>query len=552
MRNIIKLVRILQSSDNDQDLTSSSSMDVGQLLTEIGTNTLLFLLIFGMAGTVDMRNLKRQLRNRYAILTGIAMQFVIMPLLGFLSVMSLKGQGLSTSMGITLLIVTASPGGSYSNWWCSLFNADLALSVAMTALSTILSIGLLPANLMLYAHAAYGFDSQDENNVLKSVDFVALFISLAIVIGAILSGLYASYKTDSAKFRRISNSIGSLAGIALIILSAVFSTNGSEEGARPWEQHWSFYVGVALPCVGGLILANVIAKWAQLEKPEVVTLSVECCYQNVGIAASTVLSMFDNKQDVARAMAVPLLYGIVEAVILGFYCLMAWKFGWTKAPSDEKICIVLAKTYEVDDEADEETALQGDGGGKAGNVIREKDDASRAISMAHTASTAPSQTTSVQELTLHVAQDGQVEVKDEFIVSPSRIDTNHSHRYNKNNNRQRSDSIGNLSYDSDHSGISFDTSGKSTRRIGGGGGGGESMDQLNSISFQRNAQSEIVASAAVSRRTIESNTRARSHDAKIPQPLYDLSGGTNSRGYIVYSHRNRNHKHNLGDRKSVV
>jgi Predicted Na+-dependent transporter len=508
-----------------------------------------------MAGTVDMRNLKRQLRNRYAYSHGsLAMQFCNYAPLGFLSVMSLKGQGLPTSMGITLLIVTASPGGSYSNWWCSLFNADLALSVAMTALSTILSIGLLPANLMLYAHAAYGFDSQDENNVLKSVDFVALFISLAIVIGAILSGLYASYKTDSAKFRRISNSIGSLAGIALIILSAVFSTNGSEEGARPWEQHWSFYVGVALPCVGGLILANVIAKWAQLEKPEVVTLSVECCYQNVGIAASTVLSMFDNKQDVARAMAVPLLYGIVEAVILGFYCLMAWKFGWTKAPSDEKICIVLAKTYEVDDEADEETALQGggDGGGKAGNVIREKDDASRAISMAHTASTAPSQTTSVQELTLHVAQDGQVEVKDEFIVSPPRIDPKDSPRYNyssssnnnsNNNNRQRSESIGNLSYDSDHSGISFDTSGKSTRRIG---GGGESMDQLNSISFQRNAQSEIVASASVSRRTIESNTRARSHDAKIPQPLYDLSGGTNSRGYIVYSHRNRNHKQNLG------
>jgi predicted Na+-dependent transporter len=482
-----------------------------------------------MAGTVDMRNLKRQLRNRYAILTGIAMQFIIMPLLGFLSVISLKGHGLSTSMGITLLIVTASPGGSYSNWWCSLFNADLALSVAMTALSTILSIGLLPANLMLYAHAAYGFDSGDENNVLKSVDFVALFISLAIVIGAILSGLYASYKTDSAKFRRISNSIGSLAGIALIILSAVFSTNGSGEGAKPWEQHWSFYVGVALPCICGLVLANVIAKWAQLDKPEVVTLSVECCYQNVGIAASAVLSMFDDKQDVAMAMAVPLFYGIVEAVVLGVYCLMAWKFGWTKAPSDEKICIVLAKTYEVDEEeGNEETALQGSGK-QSGNAMRsgEKDDASRATSMAQTASTTQSQTTSGQELRIYVTKGGEVEVKDEFVVSPPNIHLGPNSSY-RHSDRPRSDSIGNLSYESDHSGISFDTSRKSRGTV----------DQLNSISFKRNAQSEIIATA-VTRNTIvpSTTTRARSHDTTIPQPLYDLSG----RGYIVYSN-NKNHR----------
>ncbi len=369
-------MRFLQSSGTD-----SSGADVGQLLVEVGTNTLLFLLIFGMAGTVDVRHLKRQLRNRYAIMTGIAMQFIIMPLLGFFAVLSLKDRGLTTSMGITLLIVTASPGGSYSNWWCSLFNADLALSVAMTALSTILSIGLLPANLMLYAHAAYGFNS-DEENVLKSVDFVALFVSLAIVIGAILAGLYASYKTESARFRKASNALGSFSGLALIVLSAVLSSNAGGDDVKPWEQHWTFYVGVSMPCVVGLAVANVIARCAQLEKPEIVTLSIECCYQNVGIAASAVMSMFDDKDEIARALAVPLLYGLVEALVLGIYCLVAWKFGWTKAPSDEKICLVMAKTYEVDDEDDEEAHLKLPQNGK--------DDTSKAYSAANTMSTSDS------------------------------------------------------------------------------------------------------------------------------------------------------------------
>mmetsp|Transcript_2940 Transcript_2940/g.4496 ORF Transcript_2940/g.4496 Transcript_2940/m.4496 type:complete len:508 (-) Transcript_2940:66-1589(-) len=404
MRNLIKCIRNLQAAEEE-----AQSVDVKQLLIEVGTNTLLFLLIFGMAGTVDIRNLRRQLRNRYAILTGIAMQFIIMPFLGFIAVLSLKNQGLTTSMGITLLIVTASPGGSYSNWWCSLFNADLALSVAMTALSTILSIALLPANLMLYAHAAYGFDS--DSNVLKSVDFVALFISLAIVIGAILSGLYASYKMHSRRFQKVSNAIGSLSGIALIAVSALFSTSTGGDSVKPWEQSWSFYVGVAMPCVAGLLVANIVAKFARLEKPEIVTLSVECCYQNVGIAASAVLAMFDDPEDVASAMAVPLLYGLLEAVVLGGYCLVAWKLGWTKAPSDEKICIVLAKTYEIGDD-DEAAALQ-----DCHENEVEIDDGSKTESLARTAQTSSTGGSEKPD------SPSRIESNDEFsLPSPSKLE----------------------------------------------------------------------------------------------------------------------------------
>lgn len=408
MRNIIKYIRNLQAAEEE-----AQSVDVKQLLIEVGTNTLLFLLIFGMAGTVDIRNLRRQLRNRYAILTGIAMQFIIMPFLGYIAVLTLKNQGLNSAMGITLLIVTSSPGGSYSNWWCSLFNADLALSVAMTALSTILSIVLLPANLMLYAYAVYGSDSEtngsdSETNVLKSVDFVALFISLAIVIGAILAGLYASYKMHSHRFQKVSNAIGSLSGVALIAVSAIFSTTGGDT-VKPWEQNWSFYVGVAMPCVTGLLVANIVAKFAGLEKPEIVTLSVECCYQNVGIAASAVLAMFDDPEKVASAMAVPLLYGLMEAVVLGGYCLVAWKLGWTKAPSDEKICIVLAKTYEVEDD-DEAAALQ--------DYHVEIDDGSKTeASLARTAQTSSSADSDKPD------SPSRLEANDEFsIPSPPKLE----------------------------------------------------------------------------------------------------------------------------------
>jgi len=80
---------------------------------EIAGNALLFFLVFGMSATVDIHMLLLQLKNIKAILMGIFLQFVILPMLGFLVV---KFGGLEQSAGISLLVVTSSPGGSYSNW----------------------------------------------------------------------------------------------------------------------------------------------------------------------------------------------------------------------------------------------------------------------------------------------------------------------------------------------------------------------------------------------------------------------------------------------------
>ena len=83
------------------------------LAAEIFSNFLLFLLVFGMSATVEIGHMKRQLNKRKAFLSGLSMQFVILPFLGFLIV---KILALPAPLGITLLVITSSPGGSYSNW----------------------------------------------------------------------------------------------------------------------------------------------------------------------------------------------------------------------------------------------------------------------------------------------------------------------------------------------------------------------------------------------------------------------------------------------------
>ena len=80
---------------------------------EVLGSVLLFCLVFGMSATVDIGCLWAQLHNRKAIATGLLLQFIVLPFLGFVVVNSMN---LDKAMGITLLVVTSSPGGSYSNW----------------------------------------------------------------------------------------------------------------------------------------------------------------------------------------------------------------------------------------------------------------------------------------------------------------------------------------------------------------------------------------------------------------------------------------------------
>jgi len=323
------------------------------MISAVTTNILLFFLVFGLSATVEVKNLKTKLTNKAAIFTGVAMQFIIMPVLGFAAVCMMKNSdGFTQPMAITLLVVTASPGGSFSNWWCSLFNADLALSVAMTSVSSVLSVGLLPANLLFYSWLAFVVVMPDGNDIdiLDALDLQSIFISLGVVMAAIILGLYAGFVYSTAKFHKRANQFGSICGLLLILFSGFLGSGGGGGKANFWSLHWSFYIGTAFPCVVGMLLANIISRAFKLSLPETVAISIECCYQNTAIATSVAATMFSDPTTRTQAISVPLFYGLVEAVLIAIYCVWAWKVGWTKAPADEKLCVVITRTYEIEDD----------------------------------------------------------------------------------------------------------------------------------------------------------------------------------------------------------
>lgn len=313
----------------------------------IAAKLALFLLIAGMAGSVDVATLKEQLHRKRGLLCGLVCQFILMPLVGFCCVSIAQPE---KHIGITLIIVASSPGGAYSNWWCSLFNADLSMSVAMTAFSTLLAAGMLPLNLLIYVNLLYG--------MAVDVPWVDLLQSTAIVLAGIISGIVICTKVPHSK--KWMGVLGNSCGIILIVLTglgSVFSSKSEKEkqeaadaGVTPlWGKSLGFYLVTLAPFVGAILLSLLVSSIPalQLKHPERVTVIIETAYQNIGIASAVSLAAFcKDPRKLSDATAVPLIYGVVEAVCLACVCLIAWKCGWTYAPANSSFFKVIRQNFQ--------------------------------------------------------------------------------------------------------------------------------------------------------------------------------------------------------------
>ena len=139
---------------------------------EVVSQMLLFFLLAGMAGTCDTHLFFQQLRKFHGIVAALLCHYTVMPLIAFATVKMIPQPDVTA---ITLLVICTSPSGGFSGFWCSLWNADLALSVAVTTASTLASCLVLPLNLYLYCEVFYGHH--------VALDWTQIAISIGVVVG---------------------------------------------------------------------------------------------------------------------------------------------------------------------------------------------------------------------------------------------------------------------------------------------------------------------------------------------------------------------------------
>lgn len=136
---------------------------------------LLAVIMLGMGMTLRVGDFAVVARGPWALLLGVAAQYVVMPLLGYGLAVALD---LSPALAAGMVLVGSAPGGTASNVMVYLARGDTALSVAMTTVSTLLAPILTPL-LVLWLAGEF-----------LPVDTGALFVSIVqIVLAPVVLGV---------------------------------------------------------------------------------------------------------------------------------------------------------------------------------------------------------------------------------------------------------------------------------------------------------------------------------------------------------------------------
>jgi BASS family bile acid:Na+ symporter len=151
------------------------------LLTTLGLPLALAFIMIGMGLTLTIDDFKRIMRYPKAMVLGLLCQLVLLPLVGFLLVVAFKVEG---ALAVGVMIIAACPGGATSNLISHLAKGDTALSISLTAVSSLVTVLSIPL-IVNYSIGHFGEEGSVTLPVMKTIlqIFVITLIPVAIGMG---------------------------------------------------------------------------------------------------------------------------------------------------------------------------------------------------------------------------------------------------------------------------------------------------------------------------------------------------------------------------------
>ena len=231
-------------------------------------NPLLGVIMFGMGLTLKFDDFKVVFSRPRDVIVGCLAQFTVMPLLAWVLA---RIFGLDQALTVGVILVGCCPGGTASNVITYLAKGDLALSVGMTGVSTLLAPILTPLLVLLLAGQSV------------DVDVVAMFLSilwvviLPIVAGLIVKRLWPTQTEKATAYLPALSSV-TICFIVLIIIAA--------NAHKLLTGGLIIILVVMLHNILGLALGYLIGRIMKLEPSKRKAISIEVGMQNSGLASS--------------------------------------------------------------------------------------------------------------------------------------------------------------------------------------------------------------------------------------------------------------------------
>ena len=268
---------------------------------------ILSLLMFDLGLTLNLADFKRIFSQPKAALVGIFGQIVLLPIIAFGLAMLFK---MPPIFFVGVILIACCPGGSSSNIFSMLAKGDVALSVTLTAFSSIITLFTLPlimswaVNYSQSSSLAADIHLPVGNLLIQNI--VLMLIPILLGIGMRLKWPNAAHATDRV--------LSKIAFPALMLLAGIF-----------FVQHYdtiAAYIGSLGICLTLLIIvaagmAALLSRGARLTRQERRTIVIEVGMQNAAQAIAVASSPFIfNKPEIAFPA---IIYALMMNVVLLTY-----------------------------------------------------------------------------------------------------------------------------------------------------------------------------------------------------------------------------------------
>lgn len=237
-------------------------------------NYLLGVVMFGMGLTLNLHDFRIVFSRPKDVIIGCLAQFTIMPLLAWTLAWVFR---LDEALALGVVLVGCCPGGTASNVITYLAKGDLALSVGMTGVSTLLAPLLTP--LLTWALAGKSIHV-DVASMILSILWVVI---LPIIVGLLVKWLWPKFTEEATDYLPAFSTIA----IALIV-AIVISANADKLLAGGLI----IVMVVVLHNICGLGLGYLIGHLLGLASQKKRAISIEVGMQNSGLASSLAATHF--------------------------------------------------------------------------------------------------------------------------------------------------------------------------------------------------------------------------------------------------------------------
>ena len=258
------------------------------------------VIMLGMGLTLSAQDFKRILIYPKWILLGVTLQYSVMPFAGWALADFFE---LSKMMAVGLILVASCPGGTASNVVAFIANANVALSVSMTALSTMLAVFMTPLL------TDYLVGSRLDVDAWKLFIGTVKVVLVPIFLGV---GLNTFFHKATEKIQPIAPPIAVII-IALIVGSIIGQGKAEIMAAGP-----NLFFAIGLLHLFGFVLGYFISKVLLKDEQVAKTISIEVGMQNSGLAV--VLA----KQNFGQMATIPGAISALTHCVYGSIAVYLW------------------------------------------------------------------------------------------------------------------------------------------------------------------------------------------------------------------------------------